>query len=66
MQTARPCQSRNEHARCSGIEIRTGKPAISLPGIGFDLLLSEVAELNAVCAVDLLGDNGDLLFDGEV
>jgi hypothetical protein len=46
--------------------IRTGKTAKSLPGIGFDLLLGEVAELDAVCAVDLLGDNGDLFLDGEV
>jgi hypothetical protein len=52
--------------RCDEKAIRTGKAAIFLPGIGFDLLLGEVAELDAVCAVDLLADNGDLLFDGEV
>ena len=56
----------NMHARCNEMAIRTGKTAISLPGIGFDLLLGEVAELDAVCAVDLLGDNGDLLLDGKV
>ena len=66
MQTARLCQPWNDHAHCSKMAIRTGKPAISLPGIGFDLLLCEVAELDAVCAVDLPGDGGDLLFDGEV
>ena len=48
------------------MEIRTGKTTIFLPGIGFDLLLGEVAELDAVGAIDLLADNGDLLLDGEV
>ena len=52
--------------RCDEMVIQTWKTAISLPGIGFDLLLGEVAEFDAVCAVDLLGDNGDLLLNAEV
>ncbi len=46
--------------------IRTGQAAISLPGIGFNLLLGEVAELDPIGTIDLLGDDGNLLFNGEI
>jgi len=37
-----------------------------LPGIGFDLLFGEIAELYAVRSINVPGNNGNLLFDGEV
>jgi hypothetical protein len=46
--------------------IRTGKIAVALPGIGFDLLFGEIAELYAVRAINFPGNSGNLLFNGEV
>jgi hypothetical protein len=37
-----------------------------LPGIGFDLLFGEIAKLYAVRSINFPGNNGNLLFDGEV
>jgi hypothetical protein len=37
-----------------------------LPGIGFDLLFGEIAELYAVRSINVPSNNGNLLFDGEV
>jgi len=46
--------------------IRTGKIAVALPGIGFDLLFGEITKLYAVRSINIPGNNGNLLFDGEV
>src|SRR6266550_1411745 len=46
--------------------IRTRKIAVALPGIGFDLLFGEIAKLYAVRSINVPGNNGNLLFDGEV
>ena len=46
--------------------IRTGKIAVALPGIGFDLLFGEIAKLYAVRSINVPGNNGNLLFNGEV
>jgi hypothetical protein len=46
--------------------IRTGEIAVALPGICFDLLFGEIAKLYAVRSVNVLGNNGNLLLNGEV
>ena len=46
--------------------IRTGKIAVALPGICFNLLFGEIAKLYAVRSVNVLGNSGNLLFNGEV
>jgi hypothetical protein len=37
-----------------------------LPRVAFDLLFGKITQLYAIRAVDLLGDGGNLFFDGEV
>jgi len=69
MQTTRLGQLRTHTANTPQInrtEIRTGEIPVALPGIRFDLLLSEIAQLYAIGAIDIPCDNGNLLFDGEV
>jgi hypothetical protein len=67
MQTTRLLVSREPHtAQINGTEKRTGEIPVALSGIRFDLLLSEVAQLYAIGAVDIPCDDGNLLFDGEV
>lgn len=44
----------------------TGKVAISLAGVGFHLLLCELAELDTICTVNFLGDDLDLLLDRQI
>lgn len=46
--------------------IRTGKIVVTLPGIGFYLFFGEIAKLYAVRSINVPGNNGYLLFDGEV
>ena len=46
--------------------IRTGKIAVALSRIGFDLLLGEIAELYAVRSINVLANSGNFLFNGEV
>ena len=50
----------------NGTRTRTGKISIALPGIGFNLLLGEIAQLYAIAAVNIPDDDGNLLFNGEV
>ena len=58
--------TRRKPKRIKRTAIRTGKIAVALPGIGFDLFFGEIAKLYAVCSIDVPGNNGNLLFDGEV
>lgn len=44
----------------------TGKVAVSLAGVGFHLLLCELAELDTIRTVNLLGDDLDLLLDRQI
>ena len=44
----------------------TRQVAVALASVRLDLLLRKLAELNAVCAVNLLRDDLDLLLDGEL
>jgi hypothetical protein len=37
-----------------------------LPGIGFYLLFGDIAKLYAVRSINVPGNNGNLLFDGEI
>ena len=46
--------------------IRTGKIAVALPSIGFDLSFGKIAKLYAVRSINVPSNNGNLLFDGEV
>lgn len=71
MQTTIICQSavhaRSKHkAQIKRTAIRTGKIAVALPGIGFNLLFGEIAKFYAVRSINVPGNNGNLLFDGEV
>lgn len=68
MQTTR-FVSREPHInmpQINGTGTRTGKIPVTLPGIGFNLSLGEIAQLYAVAAVNIPDDGGNLLFDGEV
>jgi hypothetical protein len=47
-------------------DIRTGEVTVSLPRVAFYLLFGKIAQLYAIRAIDLLGDDGNLFFDGEV
>ena len=53
-------------AQIKRMAIRTGKIAVALPSIGFYLLFGEIAKLYAIRSINVPGNNGDLLFDGEV
>jgi len=69
MQTTRLGQSRTHTGNIPQInrtEIRTREIRVALPGIRFDLLLSEIAQLYTISAVDIPCDDSNLLFDGEV
>lgn len=46
--------------------ILTSEVAEALASVGFDLLLSQLAQLDAVCTVDLLANAADLVDNGEV